>query len=201
MTAIAQTSAASSKSEFVIDPALFLSDTTAFFMSSGNFSLHTKGCIFCSRANQTPPPPSAAASWYPANFGISGTISLTCVGRRESNFNNTVKSNKASLTSEFSPRPMCFRTCPDSSGLRALLIGVKKPAAAGRMTEACLSLPTVVWNFFTGVRFLFNSCLVSFTYRLAFSFGNLTVRRRPLNRKPTFSFSTRHCPSPLSSFF
>ena len=58
--------------------------------------------------------------------------------------------------------------------LKSLLIGVQKPAAAGRMTDACLSLPTVVWNFFTGVRFLFKSCLVSFTYCFAFSLGNLT---------------------------
>ena len=63
ITPMANTSAASSKSEFVIPPLGLSSDTTLDAMSSGNASRHTIGCIGLARENHTPPAPSAAASW------------------------------------------------------------------------------------------------------------------------------------------
>ncbi len=62
-TPTARTSAANSKSEFVSWPLGISTKTTSRAMSSGNSSLHTTGGVSSQRGNQTPPAPSAAASW------------------------------------------------------------------------------------------------------------------------------------------
>ncbi len=62
---IANTSAASSKSELVTLPWGRSSDTTSVAISLGKGRRHTHGGISWTRENQTLPAPSAAASWYP----------------------------------------------------------------------------------------------------------------------------------------
>ena len=54
----------------------------------------------------------------------------------------------AARTSEVAPRPMRL-------GLprMAALMGVKKPFAAGRITDACRSLPTSICSVFKGTLF------------------------------------------------
>ncbi len=76
-TPTARTSAASSKSELVSRPFGLSTETTSRALSAGNSSLQTTGGVSSQSENQTPPAPSAAASWYPAWWGISGTSSRT----------------------------------------------------------------------------------------------------------------------------
>ena len=61
-TPTANTSAASSKSEFVRRPCGLSIEITSDDMSPGNASRHTTGAIVSHNENQTPPAPSAAAS-------------------------------------------------------------------------------------------------------------------------------------------
>ena len=63
ITPIARTSAASSRSELVMPPLGLSSETTSEAMSGGNLSRQTMGTMSSTRENQTPPAPSAAASW------------------------------------------------------------------------------------------------------------------------------------------
>jgi len=63
ITPIARTSAASSRSELVMPPLGLSSETTSDAMSVGNLSRQTRGTMLSARENQTPPAPSAAASW------------------------------------------------------------------------------------------------------------------------------------------
>ena len=139
MTPTANTSAASSRSELVRLPLGLLSEITSDAMSGGNLSRQTHGCIGSASENQTPPAPSAAASWYPAKCGMLGTSSLTWVGRELRSFNSEMMSSNAARSSELAPRPISF-------GLprMAAFIGVKKPFAAGRMMDACRSFPTSI---------------------------------------------------------
>lgn len=65
-TPTASTSAASSRSELVSRPLGVSIDTTSCAMSPGKGSRHTAGGVSSHSENQTPPAPSAAASWYPA---------------------------------------------------------------------------------------------------------------------------------------
>ena len=64
MTPTASTSAASSRSEFVIHPLGLSSEMTLSVMLCGNVVRHSNGCMSVDSENQTPPAPSAAASWY-----------------------------------------------------------------------------------------------------------------------------------------
>jgi len=127
----ARTSAANSRSEFVRRPCGVSSETTSAAMSAGKASRHTAGGVSSTRENQTPPAPSAAASWYPAYVGMSGTSSRTWVGLELRRCRSEIRSRSARRTSEWIPRPMVF-------GLprMASFSGVKKPFAAGRMIAA-----------------------------------------------------------------
>ena len=49
------------------------------------------------------------------------------------------RSSNAALTSDFAPRMIFF-----GDPFIAALIGVKKPRAAGRIMDACLSFPTTL---------------------------------------------------------
>ena len=138
-TATAMTSAANSRSEFVRRPFGLSSDTTSEAMSCGNPTRHTVGDMLSISENQTPPAPSAAASWYPTYCGMSGTNSLTCVGREARMRTRVHRSSNAALTSDLAPKMMCI-----GDPFIAALIGVKKPRAAGRIMDACLSFPTTL---------------------------------------------------------
>jgi len=148
MTPIPRTSAASSRSEFVSRPPGLSNDTTSSDTSCGNGSLHTSGGISCANENHTPPLPSAAASWYPAYRGMSTTNSQTCVGRDPSKRIKEHRSSSAALISDPLPKPTIFDT-----PFIAALIGVKNPRAAGRMMDACRSLPTRVCRSFNCTNF------------------------------------------------
>ncbi len=76
---------------------------------------------------------------------MSGTSSCTWVGCKPSRPRREIKSSKDARTSEFFPSPMSF-----GSPFIALLSGLKKPLAAGRMIAACRSLPTRICNFLRG---------------------------------------------------
>ena len=62
---MANTSAANSRSEFETLPWGRSRETTSVAMSMGKARRQTNGGISWTRENQTPPAPSAAASWYP----------------------------------------------------------------------------------------------------------------------------------------
>jgi hypothetical protein len=62
---MANTSAASSRSELVSLPWGRSSETTSVAISAGNGRRHTHGGMSWTNENHTPPDPSAAASWYP----------------------------------------------------------------------------------------------------------------------------------------
>ncbi len=148
MTPIPMTSAASSRSKFVSCPPGLSNDTTSLDTSRGNGSLHTSGCISCANKNQTPPAPSTAASWYPTYRGMSTTNSRTCVGREPSSRSKEHRSSSAALISDTLPNPTTLVT-----PFIAALIGVKNPRAAGRMMNACRSLPTRVCRSFNCTNF------------------------------------------------
>lgn len=63
ITPIARTSAASSRSELVMPPSGLASEITSEAMSWGKLFRHTMGTMLSTSENQTPPAPSAAASW------------------------------------------------------------------------------------------------------------------------------------------
>ena len=64
-----------------MDPLGLSSEMTFSVMLRGNVVRHSNGCMLVVSENQTPPAPSAAASWYAAYDGEFGRSSLTCVGR------------------------------------------------------------------------------------------------------------------------
>ena len=196
MTPTANTSAASSGSELVRLPLGLLSEITSDAMSGGNLSRQTHGCIGSASENQTPPAPSAAASWYPAKCGMLGTSSLTWVGRELRSFNSEMMSSNAARSSELAPRPISF-------GLprMAAFIGVKNPFAAGRMMDACRSFPTSIWRALRGTVLRRRSVCVALMYAFAFAAGRWTVRRMPSNSTPIISLRVTKLPSPWSIFF
>ena len=57
--------AACSRSEFVIDPLGFFSDTTCDTTSAGKSIFHTRGAMSLAPENHTPPAPVVHASIYP----------------------------------------------------------------------------------------------------------------------------------------
>jgi len=61
-TPSAMTSAASSRSEFVIDPLGLSMEITSVAISTGNATRQTAGGMILDSENHTPPAPSAAAS-------------------------------------------------------------------------------------------------------------------------------------------
>ena len=104
-------------------------------------------------------------------------------------------SARAARTSEDLPRPI-------TGGLPfiAVLIGVKKPRAAGKMTDAWRSCPTKVCNVLRGTVFRRRMRWVSRMYLVAFSLGRQTVRLIPSKSKPIISLRLMKSPSPFSIF-
>ena len=192
MIPTASTSAASSRSEFVIHPLGFLSEITLSVMSRGNCIRHSNGCMSVERENQTPPAPSAEASWYATYSGGLGSSSLTCVGRSVSLWMRLQVSRIASLQSS-------FRLIVFVGVFNTLFKGVKNPWVAGRMRAACRSLPITFWNVFHGIVARLNIVCASRMYLLALSGGRQTVRLIPSKLIPINVFVVSKFPSPFSS--
>ena len=105
------------------------------------------------------------------------------------------RSLRAALMSDPWPRPIL--SMPPRI---AALIGVKNPRAAGRMMDACRSLPTNVWSAFNGTDVRRRIRWISLMYVAAFVGGSWTVCLIPSNMKPTISLSLVKLPLPFSSF-
>ncbi len=117
------------------------------------------------------------------------------MGRNPSSWSSKHRSSSAALISDALPNPMTF-----VSTFIAVLMGVKKPRAAGRMMDACRNLPTRVWRAFNGTDFCHRMRCVSQMYAVAFSGGSWMVRLMPINVNPIVSFVLVKLPSPCSSF-
>ena len=89
----------SSKSEFVMYPFLFLSDTNWLWTCTGNNIYHTIGVRWCVPLVQTLPALSSDASVNPVYYGSLFTILYTLVGCWEMSFSS------ASQYSSVSARP------------------------------------------------------------------------------------------------
>ena len=76
-----RTSAASSKSEFVIVPSLFIDDTRSAMMSSGQGWRHARSFPELDGSSHKPPAPSPEASQNPRWVGSRRTISARWVGQ------------------------------------------------------------------------------------------------------------------------
>lgn len=146
IAATANSSAASSKSEVVMDPHGLLLDTTVMAMSGGNVHLQTNGGICLIIANHTPPAPSMVASWYATYNGMSRINSLTFVGLELMRGMSMYMSLIAVLQSLISH-------INDDADFMSALRGVKKPWTAGRITAVCCTFPTVVCKDFRGAFF------------------------------------------------
>ena len=103
-----------------------------------------------------------------------GTSSLTCVGQELRIFKSERMSSKAARSSESLPSPTIL-----GLPLIAEFTGVKKPLAAGSMSDACLSLPTSMWSALRRIVFRRRIVLVALMYAFAFAAGRWTVRRMP----------------------
>ena len=193
MTPTASTTAASSKSEFVIDPLGFSSEMTLSVMLRRNVVRHSNGCMSVDSENQTPPAPSAAALWYATYDGGFGRSSLTCVGRLHSLWMRVQVSRIASL------QQLSFSLIVVVGAFNTLLSGVENPWVAGRMRAACHSLPTVVWNAFQGIAARRSMAFASLIYFLALSFGRHTMSLIPSNTKPIRVLVVSKFPSPFFS--
>jgi hypothetical protein len=181
MIPTASTSAASSRSEFVIRPLGLSSEMTLSVMSRGNVIRHSNGCMSVDSENQTPPAPSAEASWYATYDGGFGSSSLTCVGCLLSLWMRVQVSRIASL--QLSVSLIVF-----VGAFKTLFSGVKNPWVAGRMRAACQSLPTVVWNDFQEIAARRSMACASLIYFLALSLGRQTVRLIPSKTNPIKDF-------------
>ena len=184
-----------SRSELVMVPLGFLSDTTLSVMSCGHCSLHTMLWNDPARHIKTPPAPSAEASVYATHDGVCGTNSNTCVGRVAIDRSSVAQSRNDLFITPAVPVYTHF-------GLVASirLKGAQRPLPAGSPMAACLRRPTIFSNLWKGMLRLLVMSRSSANMLVSFDGGSSRHLAAPSKSHPRISLRTSHSPSPSSSF-